>query len=587
MGDWKKEGKDKPSGGAMAFRRKCVRLIAYIYVFLMVLNRRLSVRAKTWLSVSFCGCVVAVVMAFSLAGQQETKLAGKEMAVVRTLSGTHNRITGGQTEASIELNCSRVAGDQGGRNHVAASGQPRAAGTSDGQPNQVVDKPELLSPVQALLENNGEERQGGAVEMQYQQPVGLSAVVKQNYEGIQSAGGDIRKLGRVQGVTGETASAGAISASAISPAGVQEAGSPAPAASPAGIQAEEQEKGAADTEAPVLTLEAGGYVTLQGKDRTIFCTNDSRIPVTASDGAAGSGIAQLCYAYGDRLMYCIDPSRNEGIQVSDNFYGLVTASCFDVAGNRSDPLSGYFLVENQAPQIRFSQDSLCTAPYTCWVDIGETGDVVSGIRDVKCTVDGKPYKITDLTILEKAVLDEDLEVPARCEFSLPLTGEGEYAVVVTVTDYAGNTSTEKKAVRVTKPELISVFMPERFAIHIDPQQLAGREQIYSDDITLKNDSGFDVQVTVKKVEVSVRDEVSGTGIKKDCDLYLVAPDTGEKIRLKKGENQDVYSYCLDKTAQDHLGRLRFVGNTSEGSDAMWEDADVMIRVELGFAKAGQ
>lgn len=139
-------------------------------------------------------------------------------------------------------------------------------------------------------------------------------------------------------------------------------------------------------------------------------------------------------------------------------------------------------------------------------------------------------------------------------------------------------------VRVTKPELISVFMPEKFAIHIDPQQLAGREQIYSDDIMLKNDSAFDVQVTVKEVEVIVRDTVSDAGVRKDCDLYLVAPDTGKRIPLKKGTNKDVYSYCLKKGAEDVRGKLRFVGSTTKGSDAMWEDSDVMVRVNLGYTK---
>ncbi len=591
MSDKRQEMKNRSIWDAVAFRRKCIRLIAYICVFFMVVNRRLTIRAKKWLSVSFCSCVVAVVMVLSLSGQKETRMAGKELPVITTLSGNHNRVTGGQTEASIELNRSRVTEDQGDRNHVAASDKPEE--TSDRQPNRVVGEPELLSPVQVMLENNGEQRQSGTVEVQYQYPAEISNTVKENYEGVQSAEGDIRKTGNGHKIIGEPVSSGAISSAAVSPAGVQTAGNTVSGASPAGIQAETEDTKdtvTKDIAVPKLAFAEEKYLKLQGKDRTIFCSNDSRIPITAlnhADETRGTGIDKICYAYGDKLMYCIAPSLYEGVRISDNFYGLVTASCFDAAGNRSDSVSGCFLIENQEPQIRFSQDSLCTAPYTLWVNIGDTGDVVSGIHDVKCTVNGKPYKITDLAMLEKMMLDEGLEVPAECEFSLPFTEEGEYFVVVTVTDYAGNTSTEEKVVRVTKPELISVFMPEKFAIHIDPQQLAGREQIYSDDITLKNDSDFDVQVTVKKVEVSVRNEVSDTGIRKDCDLYLVAPDTGEKILLRKGENQDVYSYCLKKEAQDAMGKLRFVGDTSAGSDEMWEDSDVMVRVELAFAKAGK
>lgn len=629
MGNGKQETNKGFKWDATAFRRKCIRLIAYIIVFFMVLNRRLSVKRKKWLSVSFCCCVVAAAIVFSLAGQSETKMTGEEIPVVKVLSGNHNRVIGGRTEASIEMNRSRVIGDKsemadsvselenggsagadkntdmrsGDRNHVAASDKPEDV--SGEKPDTEVDEPEALSPVQALLENNGEDRQGEKVEKRYQYPVGIGNDEK-NDGGVQSTADYIKKTVYKVDTDAEVVSPGA-----ISPAGIQaEETSVSDLSQAEGDGKEESasdtgesivsgaacsgvedtgEKGL-DTEdavAPVMAFDEGGYLKIQGKDKTILCTNDNIIKVNASDdadGAAGTGVEKICYVYSDKLRYCIDPSQSTGLQVPDNFYGQIMANCFDAAGNRSDFVSGWFLIEDQAPQIRFSQDAFCTAPYTFWVDIGETGDVVSGIRDVTCTVDGKPYEITNLTMLENTALDEDLEVPTKCEFSIPFTEEGSYSVVVTVTDHAGNTSTEEKRVQVTKPELISVFMPEKFAIHIDPQRLAGREQIYSDDITLKNDSDFDVQVTVKNVDVFVKDEVSDTGIKKDCNVYMVAPDTGEKILLKKGENKEVYSYCLGKGEQDGAGKLRFVGDTTEGSDEMWRDSDVVIRVDLGFSK---
>ena len=86
------------------------------------------------------------------------------------------------------------------------------------------------------------------------------------------------------------------------------------------------------------------------------------------------------------------------------------------------------------------------------------------------------------------------------------------------------------------------------------------------------------------MEVSVQDEVSDTGIRKDCNLYMLAPDTGEKIILKKGENKGVYSYSLKKGIQDETCKIRFVGDTTEGSDKMWKDSDVVIRVDLEFSK---
>lgn len=585
MGDHKQEKNNRFIWDKALFRRKCIRLTAHVCAFFIILNRKLSVRMKKWLSVSTCGFVVALAMVFSLTGYKGNQVTGQEVSVVAFLPESHNRVTGGRTEASIEMNCSRVTEDK--NNRVVSAGEPERA--SGQQANRVVDEPELLSPVQALLENNGEDKQSGKTEMRTQYPVEVGEEGIQNFDSVHSVAGINRAVNALD-ADRKSVTHGAISAEghsatsgAISPAGIQEE-IPVNNISPAAIQTGADSKIVTDRgqkTALAFAFDEGKYVKLQGKDKTIFCTNDHDIQIVMPDQA---GEEKICYVYGDTLRYCMDVSQSRSFPVPENFYGQVTAGSFDTAGNRSESLSGYFLVENQPPQIRFSEDDFCTAPYTFWVSIAETGNIVSGIRDVTCTVNGKPHKITNLAVKEKTSLDEGLEVPTRCEFSLPFTGEGEYSVVVTVTDYAGNISTEAEMVRVTKPELISVFMPEKFAIHIDPQQLAGREQIYSDDIMLKNDSAFDVQVTVKEVEVIVRDTVSDAGVRKDCDLYLVAPDTGKRIPLKKGTNKDVYSYCLKKGAEDVKGKLRFVGSTTKGSDAMWEDSDVRVRVNLGYTK---
>ena len=158
------------------------------------------------------------------------------------------------------------------------------------------------------------------------------------------------------------------------------------------------------------------------------------------------------------------------------FMGRILANCSDKAGNTSDIVSKFYLVEPDAPVITMVEDELCTAPYTLWVN---------------------------------------------------------------VTDNAGNSSSMTRTLQVTRQELVSVYMPETFTVHIDPQQLAGKEQIFSDDITLRNNSEFDVKVTIKNVKLKVNDEMSDSGVKKDADIYLIASDTGDRILLKKGSNKNV------------------------------------------------
>ena len=242
------------------------------------------------------------------------------------------------------------------------------------------------------------------------------------------------------------------------------------------------------------------------------------------------------------------------------------------------------MVDTSAPKVCFSNSKVRTAPYCMQVDVVDAGHIVSGIDKITCTINGEPYEITDLVAKECVRLNNAIKVSSKVGFSLFLDEVGTYDISVEVTDNAGNVTSEKMNVEVTKPELVAVYMPRNFKIHIDPQQLLEKEQIFSDDIILKNVSGFDVKVNVSEINVVVQDEVSEEGIRKDCNLYLINPDNGQKIRLNKGENKDVISYRLPADESGDIANLKFVGNTSDGSDAMWKDSDIRIDVKLTFEK---
>lgn len=218
------EERKKSMWDSTAFRKKCGRFIAYIYVFFIILNKRLSVKGKKRLAVSFCSCIVAGIIAFSLLGGNETKTALRKSSMDITLTDNHNRVTGGQTGASIELNRSFVTGSKkqasdaqtdnkingvskknidtkkntdmntGLRNHVVVANEKEDS--SGKKPNQVEEQPEMLSPVQALLKNNGEKRQDETVEakIRYQYPTQPGYDEKQNYDGVQSAADYIKRV---------------------------------------------------------------------------------------------------------------------------------------------------------------------------------------------------------------------------------------------------------------------------------------------------------------------------------------------------------------------------------------------------------
>lgn len=210
----------------------------------------------------------------------------------------------------------------------------------------------------------------------------------------------------------------------------------------------------------------------------------------------------------------------------ENFFGRVLLYCIDENGLSSEPVEKEFLVDTSAPKVCFSNSKVRTAPYCMQVDVVDAGHIVSGIDKITCTINGEPYEITDLVAKECVRLNNAIKVSSKVGFSLFLDEVGTYDISVEVTDNAGNVTSEKMNVEVTKPELVAVYMPRNFKIHIDPQQLLEKEQIFSDDIILKNVSGFDVKVNVSEINVVVQDEVSEEGIRKDCNLYLINPDNG-------------------------------------------------------------
>ncbi len=337
-----------------------------------------------------------------------------------------------------------------------------------------------------------------------------------------------------------------------------------------------------DTAKPQFDLKEESYQLLESHVSKIYCTKEQFLDIDMSQ--EDKETTMVHYIYGNKLVYITDMKEDVNPTLQNEFFGRIMMCGEDMAGNVSDVLSEYFLVEQNAPTISFSQDDFCTSPYSLWVKIADEGHIISGIHDVVCTVNGQEREIINAEVLEKVVLDEELEVPSGMLFPITFEEEGKYEIEITVTDNAGNVTTQERALEVIKPELVSVYMPEKFTIHIDPQQLAGREQIFSDAIELKNVSEFDVEVTVESVDLKVQDEISPEGLVKDCEMYLVAPDTGEKILLSKGKNEGLYSYRLPAGRVGDSANLTFVGITTDGSEYMWKGSDISLDVKLSFKK---
>lgn len=339
-----------------------------------------------------------------------------------------------------------------------------------------------------------------------------------------------------------------------------------------------------DTIAPALGFDKDLFRVLQGEGRDIYCSNQFQLSVSCNDLEEGSGVSRLSYIYGDKTKYLLEHFEEPKLSLTEDFYGKLMLNCADRAGNVSDMSEEYILVEDDAPVVGTSEGSLCTVPYTLWVDVSDSGSIASGIALVECTVNGREFEIENPVEYETTELYPNLEVVTGSRFPIVFEDTGVYDICVKAEDNAGNVTDYETQIEVFEPELVSVLVPDSFTIHIDPQQLLEREQIFSDELVLQNMSEFDVRVNIDSIDLKVKDGISDSGVRKDCTMYLTAPDTGEKLPLEKGINENVYSYCLPAGAAGEITRLFFGGEVTEGSHKMWEDSDICVDVRLSFEK---
>jgi hypothetical protein len=559
----------------------------------------LSSKKKHGIALSLCGGIVVLAMVGSWhwsSGQTEANASG--VYTVEVSQEEEN-----QNEVQLQL---------GSTSEKKVSSAKVVGQNSSSEKNKVEENvsSEPAKLVSALLEDYGTEQKESDVKVSYQYPVVVGGEIEDNYDQKQTAQSQIKKKVFKTESDGAAVSGGAVESVeedlAETPAAIEgekqqetvQAASGTAVQSivvedlvetPAAIEQQEEQtvtESAIQAQAsyPKLTLADEDTHLLSDENNRIFCTNKNQLKIKMEQG--DYPLEKVACAYGDKMVYVTESMEETSIALPQEFYGDVLLYGKDVNGNISNVVSESYLVDETAPKISFSQHDTCTAPYTMTVGMSDAGHITSGIAEVECTVNGEQYKITDLEEKESVQLTEGIAVSSRMGFSLTLDKVGTYEVSVKVTDNAGNETTEDTEVVVGEPELVAVYMPDTFTIHIDPQKLCGRESLFSDDIVLQNVSNVDVKVTVEEVKVSINSETSEQGVQKDADLYLVAPDSGKKIKLEKGNNKDVYSYRLPIGEQSDLASLRFVGSLSEGSDSMWKDSDVSINLKLRFDKWG-
>ncbi len=128
--------------------------------------------------------------------------------------------------------------------------------------------------------------------------------------------------------------------------------------------------------------------------------------------------------------------------------------------------------------------------------------------------------------------------------------------------------------------LTSLLMPQKFEIVMDPWEMDGRTQVYSEQYIIKNTG--DMSGTLKLTgiacetgeDVHVQENSDGIHSGKDKKLYieLLINDEDRFVLMPEGTDYEI------KLAPDESITLEFTGEMNENTSQNWQDSDVKISV---------
>ncbi len=128
--------------------------------------------------------------------------------------------------------------------------------------------------------------------------------------------------------------------------------------------------------------------------------------------------------------------------------------------------------------------------------------------------------------------------------------------------------------------LTSLLMPQKFEIVMDPWEMDGRTQVYSEQYIIKNTG--DMSGTLKLTgiacevgeDVHVQENSDGIHSGKDKKLYieLLINDEDRFVLMPEGTDYEI------KLAPDESITLEFTGEMNENTSQNWQSSDVRISV---------
>lgn len=118
---------------------------------------------------------------------------------------------------------------------------------------------------------------------------------------------------------------------------------------------------------------------------------------------------------------------------------------------------------------------------------------------------------------------------------------------------------------------------------MNPFALDSSGQITSKQFPITNESDFPIDARITSAEVDIRQK--GGMIQKNCSLNIDIWEHGTIIlairNLRKGNNSLDYPFTI---AGDNSAYIQFSGSLDKGTEYLWEDKDLRVKVLFQFSK---
>lgn len=144
---------------------------------------------------------------------------------------------------------------------------------------------------------------------------------------------------------------------------------------------------------------------------------------------------------------------------------------------------------------------------------------------------------------------------------------------------------EKTDASFAEDDIIRVTIPSRVNICMNPFALDSSGQITSKQFPITNESDFPIDARITSADLAIRQ--NGGMIQKNCSLNIDIWEHGTIIlairNLRKGSNVLDYPFTI---AGKNSAYIQFSGSLDKGTEHLWEDKDLRVKVVFQFSKRG-